>query len=135
MADQCFWVYILLCSNQTYYTGYTNNLTKRYQSHLSGTGKCKYTRSFKPIAMLQCWEIQGSKALAMQIERQIKKLSRAKKEALIADPHSLLEFVNYSSQSTAHPTACPAGRRASRDELSTDPTLGPIFNSEAVGVD
>jgi putative endonuclease len=106
MADQCFWVYILLCSNQTYYTGYTNNLAKRYQSHLSGTGKCKYTRSFKPIAMLQCWEIQGSKALAMQIERQIKTLSRAKKEALIANPHSLLGLVNYTSENTLRLTVC-----------------------------
>ncbi len=89
MTESCFWVYILLCSNNTYYTGYTNNLSKRYQSHLSGTGKCKYTRSFKPIAMVQCWTIHGNKALAMQIERQIKKLSRIEKEKLIADPSSL----------------------------------------------
>ncbi|MCR9191165.1 MAG: GIY-YIG nuclease family protein [Gammaproteobacteria bacterium] len=89
MQEQCYWVYILRCSNDTYYTGYTNNLSKRYQSHLSGTGKCKYTRSFKPIALVQCWKILGDKALAMQIERYIKKLSRAEKEKLISDPSTL----------------------------------------------
>jgi len=89
MQEQCYWVYILHCSNDTYYTGYTNNLSKRYESHLSGSGKCKYTRSFKPIAMVQCWKVLGNKALAMQIERHIKKLSRTAKEKLIADPCTL----------------------------------------------
>ena len=90
MEERCYWVYILLCSNNTYYTGYTHNLIKRYQSHLKGTGKCKYTRSFKPIAMAQCWNIRGDKALAMQIERHIKTLSRVKKQSIISDPTTLI---------------------------------------------
>ncbi len=84
-----FWVYILLCNNGNYYTGYTNDLKKRYQSHLDGTLKCKYTRSFKPLRIAQCWEIQESKSLAMQLECQIKKLKRSEKEALINNPHML----------------------------------------------
>ena len=84
-----YWVYILLCSNNTYYTGYTNNLDKRYQSHVDGTGKCKYTRSFKPICIAQSWKINGDKAQAMRLERNIKKLTRGEKEQLIADPSSL----------------------------------------------
>jgi putative endonuclease len=87
--ESCYWVYILLCSNNTYYTGYTNNLERRYQSHLDGTGKCKYTRSFKPIQMIQFWKINGDKAQAMEIERAIKRLSRGEKEKLIANPSSL----------------------------------------------
>lgn len=86
MNKKNYWVYILRCENNTYYTGYTNDLIKRYQSHVSGTGKCKYTRSFKPIEIAQSWEIHGSRALAMQIERKIKKLSRAEKEKIIANP-------------------------------------------------
>lgn len=81
-----YWVYILHCENNTYYTGYTNNLAKRFQSHLDGTGKCKYTRSFKPIGIAQSWEIAGNKALAMRLERTIKKLSHAEKEKIIACP-------------------------------------------------
>lgn len=84
-----YWVYILYCSNHTYYTGYTNDLVKRYQSHVNGTGRCKYTRSFKPLMIAQCWQINGSKSLAMQLERQIKKLTRQEKEKLIARPSKL----------------------------------------------
>lgn len=89
MNNQEYWVYILLCKNNTYYTGYTNNLHKRYQSHIDGTGKCKYTRSFKPICIAQAWRINGDKVLALQLERAIKKLSRTSKEHLIANPSSL----------------------------------------------
>ncbi len=89
MDNPCYWVYILRCENNTYYTGYTNDLAKRYKAHITGTGKCKYTRSFKPLHIAQCWEINGTKAFAMQIERQIKKLSRAEKEKIIASPSML----------------------------------------------
>ena len=89
MVERCFWVYILLCNNNTYYTGYTHALEERYQAHVSGTSKCKYTRSFKPIRIVQCWKINGSKGFAMQIERQIKTLSRAQKEKMIACPSLL----------------------------------------------
>jgi putative endonuclease len=89
MTDQCFWVYILHCNNDSYYTGYTTDLRKRYQSHLDDTGQCKYTRSFKPLRLAQCWQVQGDKALSMQLERTIKKLSRTQKLNLIANPGTL----------------------------------------------
>lgn len=91
MSTHCYWVYILLCENNTYYTGYTHDLAKRYQSHINGTGKCKYTRSFKPIRIVQSWEISGNRADAMRIERYIKALSRVEKETIIACP-SLLDI-------------------------------------------
>lgn len=91
MADKNYWVYILLCDNQSYYTGYTDNLEKRYLSHLNGTGKCKYTRSFKPLKIAQHWLIQGDKLLAMQLERDIKKRSRVQKIKLIAQPETLTQ--------------------------------------------
>ncbi len=81
-----YWVYILLCENNAYYTGYTTDIKKRYLSHVKGTGKCKFTRSFKPIAMLQCWQILADKAFAMKVERLIKKCSREQKEMIIANP-------------------------------------------------
>lgn len=84
-----YWVYILLCDNDSYYTGYTTNLTERYESHINGTGKCKYTRSFKPICIAQSWKVTGNKAFAMKVERYIKKLSRKQKEDIIADPSLL----------------------------------------------
>jgi putative endonuclease len=97
---QHYWVYILLCSNNTYYTGYTTDLQKRYQSHVDGTGRCKYTRSFKPICIAQSWQINGSKAQAMKVERYIKKLSRNEKKEIIAEPLKLLihELIPENSQ-------------------------------------
>lgn len=91
MKASCYWVYILFCENNTYYTGFTNDIEKRYQSHIKGTGKCKYTRSFKPLYIAQCWKINEGKSLAMKIENYIKKLSRMNKEKIIADP-SLLPY-------------------------------------------
>lgn len=88
--EKCYWVYILYCDNDTYYTGYTHDLAKRYQSHLDGSGRCKYTRSFKPLHIAQCWKVVGEKSLAMRLEREIKKLSRAEKEKIILDPGTLL---------------------------------------------
>lgn len=87
MSEKTYWVYILHCANQSYYTGYTDNLEKRFQEHLSGKGS-KYTRSFKPTAIAQNWEIKTGKSIAMRIERYIKKLSKAQKEQLILNPSS-----------------------------------------------
>ena len=87
--SQDYWVYILLCENNTYYTGYTHHLMRRYHAHVTGASRCKYTRSFKPVSIAQSWHIDGSKALAMQLERQIKRLSRAEKEQLILNPSLL----------------------------------------------
>jgi len=89
MRKNHYWVYILLCENHSFYTGYTNNLQKRYKSHLNGSGKCKYTRAFKPLKIAQCWLVADSKSLAMQLESKIKQLSRTEKEMLIAKPNTL----------------------------------------------
>lgn len=88
MANKEYWVYMLLCDNNSYYTGYTNDLEKRYLSHVNGTGKCKYTRSFKPLKIAQSWLVED-KHLALQLERDIKKRSREQKLAIIAQPEHL----------------------------------------------
>lgn len=87
-AEKIYWVYILRCSNQSFYTGYTDNLEKRFQEHLSGKGS-KYTRSFKPLSIAQSWEINGEKSIAMRVERYIKSLSKAQKEQLVLNPTDL----------------------------------------------
>jgi putative endonuclease len=92
MTQTSYWVYILLCENQNYYTGYTNNLDKRYQSHLNGTAS-KYTRSFKPVCIAQSWQVV-SKSDAMRIESYIKRLSRSEKEKIITTPALLLDCLS-----------------------------------------
>lgn len=80
-------VYMLYCDNNSYYTGYTNDLARRYKAHLNG--KCKYTRSFKPLKIAYSWFIKGPKGDAMRVERYIKSLSRQKKEALLLAPKEI----------------------------------------------
>lgn len=89
MNEPTYWVYILHCQGNRYYTGFTNNLEKRYQAHVSGMARCKFTRSFKPLFIAQCWEISGNKSLALKMERYIKSLSRLEKEKLISSPELL----------------------------------------------
>ena len=88
-----YWVYILNCANGSYYTGYTTHLMRRYQEHVAGTGKCKYTRSFKPISIAQCWQIFDNKATAMKIEKFIKRLPKQKKKELVLNPGYLVEWM------------------------------------------
>lgn len=92
MSNKSYWVYILLCENNTYYTGYTDNLEKRYQAHADGSGGCKYTRSFRPIKIAQSWEIKEGRSRAMQLERMIKGLTRLDKEKLVTDPNLLMQW-------------------------------------------
>jgi putative endonuclease len=103
MENLTFWVYILNCSNGNYYTGYTTDLPRRYQEHLAGTAKCKYTRSFKPLSIAQSWEIPADKSTAMQLESFIKKLSKKKKTQIIANPEIIAQLLQDKKNRT---TAC-----------------------------
>ena len=75
------YTYIVKCSDGTYYTGWTNNLEKRIQSHNSGTG-AKYTRPRLPVTLVY-YETFSTKQEAMRREYAIKQLSRQQKESLI----------------------------------------------------
>lgn len=81
-----YFIYILACSNGSYYTGYTTDIIRRYHEHTHGSEKCKYTRSFPPIAIAACWEIVAERAVVLKIEAGIKRLSRQRKLSLIATP-------------------------------------------------
>ncbi|MBP1762149.1 MAG: putative endonuclease [Firmicutes bacterium] len=74
-------VYILQCSDQTYYTGYATDIDRRLQEHQQGIG-CKYTRGRLPVELVY-WEEWESKSQAMQREHQIKQLARVDKIKLI----------------------------------------------------
>jgi putative endonuclease len=76
-----FYVYILECSDKTYYTGYTPDLKKRIELHNSGKG-AKYTRDRRPVKLAWCKEYKYFK-LAFLEEKRIKKLTREQKERLV----------------------------------------------------
>jgi putative endonuclease len=78
-----YYIYIIECSNNSFYTGYTTDIERRYQEHLQGNSKCKYTRSFPPKRLAAYWEIDQPISDILKIEKKIKNLNRAQKIALI----------------------------------------------------
>lgn len=77
-----FWVYILQCSDKSYYTGQTDNLEKRLTQHQDKMIPGCYTSTRLPI-QLKFSQKFISREEALNAERQIKGWSRRKKEALI----------------------------------------------------
>ena len=75
-------VYILKCSDKSYYTGITSNLESRMFKHNSGFYPDCYTFRRRPLELVFYCEFTDIN-LAIDTEKQIKKWSRAKKEALI----------------------------------------------------
>ena len=78
-----FYVYLLECSDNTYYTGITSDLETRVESHQSGKHQDSYTASRRPVELVFYCEFTEA-AKAIETEKQIKKWSRAKKQALIS---------------------------------------------------
>lgn len=75
-----YYTYMLKCKDDSYYTGYTNDLHKRVKKHNEGTG-AKYTRGRGPVELIY-YEEFDDKQSAMRREWEIKQLSRMKKEEL-----------------------------------------------------
>ena len=82
IVDMSYYVYILLCSDGSYYTGLTEDLEIRLAQHQMGELP-GYTKSRRPVRLVFSDEF-SSMDDAIGRERQIKRWSRAKKEALIA---------------------------------------------------
>jgi len=72
-----FYVYILLCCDGSFYTGYTKDLDERIKQHETGKG-AKYTKSHRPQKIAYV-EILDSRSKAMKREREIKKLNHQQK--------------------------------------------------------
>ena len=87
-----YYVYILRCRDGTLYTGITPDLGRRMAAHVAGTG-AKYTRSHPPEEIEAVWRT-AEKNDALRLEWAVKKrLTRAQKLSLIADPGRLGELL------------------------------------------
>ena len=84
------YVYILLCSDGSYYTGVTSDLEKRLNQHNTGYFNTCYTFYRRPLQLV-FYEGFMSIVNSIEIEKQIKKWSRTKKEALIRGDYDLLK--------------------------------------------
>ena len=76
-----WFVYIIQCKDKTLYTGYTNDLEKRFEKHKSGKGG-RYTRSHIPERIV-FFEKYDNKIVALRREREIKSWPRKEKLKLI----------------------------------------------------
>jgi predicted GIY-YIG superfamily endonuclease len=89
-----WFVYILACSNSSYYIGHTHDLAARLSLHQHKKG-AQHTAVNTPSAILY-QESFSSELLAIRRERQLKRWSRAKKEALIIGDTKLLHELSKS---------------------------------------
>lgn len=72
-----WYVYILLCEDNSLYTGFSDDIEKRFLIHLSGKGS-KYTRSHKPLKIIYSEKFE-TKSGALKRECEIKGWQRKKK--------------------------------------------------------
>ncbi|RWX00518.1 GIY-YIG nuclease family protein [Flavobacterium cerinum] len=93
-----FYVYILKCSDGSYYTGITNNIDQRVMQHNEGLSHSAYTYTRRPVELM--WvEMFTDPNEAIAIEKKIKGWSRRKKEALInEDWDKLIAFSKNHTQ-------------------------------------
>jgi len=91
-----WYCYILKCRDNSYYTGITNNLSKRLEKHNQSKG-AKYTAAKKPVTLV--WSRKfSSKIVALKKENEIKGWNRERKEKLIKNAGVAPSFVPISSE-------------------------------------
>ena len=78
-----WFVYIVKCSDESLYTGATNDLENRLLQHNHGKYGARYTRARRPVKLVFS-EPYPDKSSAMKRESEIKKLNREQKLVLIA---------------------------------------------------
>ena len=78
------YVYILECSDHSYYVGLTDDPVRRLSEHQQGKYEDSYTSTRRPVKMAYCeYFPDGTLAQARTREKQLKGWTRAKKEAFI----------------------------------------------------
>ena len=75
------WMYILECSDGSYYVGSTNELERRLSEHQAGRG-ARYTTRRLPVKLVYSEKFTHV-AEAFEREKQVQNWGRAKREALI----------------------------------------------------
>jgi putative endonuclease len=80
-----YYVYVLLCEDGSYYTGYAKDIDSRLKQHMIGVG-ARYTKLHRPKRIVYAEEFDTIRE-AMKREREIKRLSHDEKEKLLKRVH------------------------------------------------
>jgi len=90
-----WFVYIILCTDNTLYTGITIDVSRRLNQHATGRGE-KYFRSRQPKELVYI-ETGHNRSSATKREINLKRMSREKKSRVItSDVNKITEFLFYS---------------------------------------
>ncbi len=88
-----YYVYILKCNDESYYTGVTNNIDERIAQHENGYIKNCYTFKRRPLKLIYSVQMDDINQ-AIALEKQIKGWSRRKKEAFINEDWDKLKLLS-----------------------------------------
>ena len=91
-------MYVLLCEDESYYTGHTEDVEERFRLHQLGFGG-RYTRLHRPVEVLLVEEF-ATRGEAVRREREIKRLGRDGRRKLIRERFSGVEWVFFDLGST-----------------------------------
>ncbi len=96
MSDWC--LYIIRCRDGTLYTGISTDIDRRFAEHQGrGDAGSKYLKGRAPLTLL-FQERLGSRSLALKVENQVKKLSKAQKEKMICIPGYFDDIVKRANE-------------------------------------
>lgn len=88
-----YYIYMLICADNSLYTGITNDLKERVNAHYYKKQTCaKYTRSHQVVGLAAVWETK-EKGDALRLEKFIKTLPKSKKQELSKNQNLLCDFV------------------------------------------
>ena len=96
-----YFVYILKCSDDSYYTGVTNNMERRLYEHQNGENPQAFTHNKRPVKLVLCEEYQDINQ-AIAFEKQIKGWTRKKKEAIIKGNWEKLKELAVCNNKSSH---------------------------------
>ena len=88
--DKSYYVYIILCEDNSYYTGITNDLINRFNKHVKGKG-ANYTKLRKPLKFLSAWKVNSINT-ALSVEHYIKSKDKKIKSMFIENNKVLKSF-------------------------------------------
>jgi putative endonuclease len=115
-VNHSYFIYIIACSDNSYYTGITNTLERRIWEHNSGYNQTCYTYKRRPVELTYYECFQDVKQ-AIAREKQLKGWSRKKKEALFREDWEEIKRLAKSSRNSAADTST-----APSSDPSTDPS-------------
>lgn len=89
-----YFVYILQCSDNSFYTGITTNLDRRIKEHNTSKVGAKYTKARRPVKLIYSKQFNNRSEASIE-EARIKKLSRIEKLNLtIVETHDRASLLN-----------------------------------------